>query len=246
MIDMLKSHATVRDYKDEPISDDVFHKMIHAAQHAASSNFVQAYSVIQVKDAEKKRALGKLSNNERQFETAALSLVFCADLKRLEKAVEMQGDTLKGGTLESFVVATIDTSIFAQNFVVAAESLGYGICYIGGVRNNPTEISELFDLPNYVIPLFGMTVGVPVRKNDVKPRMPVHTIVHEDTYDVEKYGEQIQDYDKTMNAYYNRRSTNRKDATWSSTMTQFLSRKRREHLKDFVLSKGFLKDERMT
>ena len=38
---------------------------------------------------------------------------------------------------EDFIVATVDASLFAQNLALAAESLGYGICYIGGIRNNP-------------------------------------------------------------------------------------------------------------
>src|SRR5699024_9566544 len=67
-------------------------------------------------------------------------------------------------------VAVVDTALFGQNFALAAESMGYGICYIGGVRNNPKQISELFNLPEHVIPLFGMTVGVPVKLNEVKPR----------------------------------------------------------------------------
>ena len=54
MLNQLKSHASVRLYKDEPITDKTFYEMLHAAQHAASSNFAQAYSVIRVKDPVKK------------------------------------------------------------------------------------------------------------------------------------------------------------------------------------------------
>lgn len=242
MIDLLTSHASVRKYTDEPISDETFHRLLHAAQHAASSHFVQAYSVIQVKDEEKKQALGKLSKNERQFDTAALSLLFCADLKRGQQAVEMHDKDIVGDTVEDFIVATADTAILAQNFVVAAEAEGYGICYIGGVRNNPKEISKLFELPDFVIPLFGMTVGVPAEKNEVKPRLPVESIVHVDGYDEHKYMEQLRAYDATFNEYYQRRTRNKKNMTWSETMANFWPKKRRAHMKEFVQSKGFLKD----
>lgn len=76
MLDLLTSHASVRKYKDEPISDETFHKMLHAAQHAASSNFAQAYSVIQVKDPVKRDKLAELSKNRKQYDSAALALVF--------------------------------------------------------------------------------------------------------------------------------------------------------------------------
>lgn len=240
MLQLMKSHTTVRKYTDEPISDDTFHQLIEAAQHAASSNFVQAYSVIQVKDEKKKEQLGVLSRNEFQFSTAALSLIFCADLQRAKQAVELHGEKMQGENLENYTVATIDTALFGQNFAIAAESMGYGICYIGGVRNNPKEISELFGLPEYVIPLFGMTVGVPVKRNEVKPRLPVESTVHVDSYDAEKYAEQLKAYDELTQKYYMRRTNNKKDFTWSETMRDYLSTEKRAHLLEFVQSQGFL------
>ncbi|WP_442962136.1 oxygen-insensitive NADPH nitroreductase [Pseudogracilibacillus sp. SE30717A] len=241
MLELLKAHSSVRKYKDEPISDEVFHRLLHAGQHAASSHFVQAYSVIQVKDSQKKEALGRLSNNEKQFKTAALSLLFCADLKRGQKAVELHEKDIVGDTVEDFVVSIVDTAIFAQNFVIAAESEGYGICYIGGVRNNPAAISDLFNLPDYVFPLFAMTVGVPDEKNEVKPRLPVESVLHVDAYHEDKYEDQLKEYDAIFNEYYRKRTNNKKDLTWTETMADFLPKERRAHLAEFVKSKGYLK-----
>ncbi|KIL75490.1 oxygen-insensitive NADPH nitroreductase [Bacillus badius] len=241
MIDLLMSHASVRKYTNEPISDEMFHQLLEAAQHAASSHFVQAYSVVRVKDEEKRQKLGELSKNKQQFESAALPLVFCADLKRLEKAVTLHGKSFEGSTAENLLVAVIDTALFAQNFVVAAESKGYGICYIGGVRNNPQAISELLELPDYVIPLFGLTVGVPAESNEVKPRLPLEAVLHEDTYNEAKYDQLLAEYDKQMHKYYAARTTNKKDAAWTGGMAAFLSEPRRAYMLEFLQSKGFIK-----
>lgn len=243
MIDLLKTHSSVRKYKNEPITDEEFHEMLSAAQHAASTNFVQAYSVVQIKDSEKVARMAELSNNPKQYESAALPLVFCADLKRLQTAASMHGEVMEGGTAENLLVAVIDTALFAQNFVVAAESKGYGICYIGGVRNKPAEISELLELPDHVIPLFGLTVGIPDEKNEVKPRLPVEAILHEDTYKEEKYEEILPRYDEQMNTYYRSRSKNMKDNGWTDVMAAFISARKRPHMMDYLKSKGFLKDE---
>ncbi|GAB6927369.1 hypothetical protein JCM10914A_13520 [Paenibacillus sp. JCM 10914] len=43
-------------------------------------------------------------------------------------------------TTENFIVATVDTALAAQNAAVAAESLGLGIVYIGGLRNDPGQV----------------------------------------------------------------------------------------------------------
>lgn len=241
MIDLLKSHASVRKYTDEQISDEVFYELLEAAQHAASSHFVQAYSVVRVKDEEKRLKLGELSKNKQQFESAALPLVFCADLKRLEKAVTLHGKNFEGSMAENLLVAVIDTALFAQNFVVAAESKGYGICYIGGVRNNPQAISELLNLPDYVIPLFGLTVGVPAETNEVKPRLPIEAILHEDNYNEEKYNRLLPEYDEQMREYYASRTANKKDAAWTGGMAAFLSEPRRAYMLEFLQSKGFIK-----
>lgn len=242
MIEVLKSHTSVRKYKDEQIPDEVLNRLLEAAQHASSSHFVQAYSVIKVTDSNKLEELGKLTNNEYQFQTAPVGLLFCADLKRLEHAAKFHGEELEGENVESFIVSVIDTAIFAQNFVIAAESQGYGICYIGGARNNPQEISDLFDLPDYVLPLFAMSIGVPARQNEVKPRLPLEAVVHENGYDESKYNDLLKEYDETTREYYKRRTRNKKDITWTKQMADFVSVKRRLHMKEFIQSKGFLKE----
>src|SRR5699024_1127224 len=143
-----------------------------------------------------------------------------------------------GDNLENYTVAVVDTALFGQNFALAAESMGYGICYIGGVRNNPKQISELFNLPEHVIPLFGMTVGVPFKVNDVKLCLPVEAIVHDDGYYKEKYHEQLDTYDEVTSYYYKRRTNIRKDFSWIEKVRDYLSTEKRPHLVEFVQAQG--------
>lgn len=239
MIKLLQSHTSVRKYTNEEIPKEVLHELLLAGQHASSSHFVQAYSVVHVTDEQKKEELKKWASNEVQFSTAAVVLVFCADLKRLEKASEMRGEPFEGSTAENLLVSVIDTALFAQNVAVAAESKGYGICYIGGIRNHIDEISKLLELPEYVMPLFGMTMGVPEKRNEVKPRLPLEAVLHENSYDDSKYESLLKQYDETMNEYYNKRSTNRKEQAWTDAMARFFRKPRREHMKQFIKEKGF-------
>ncbi|WNS81451.1 oxygen-insensitive NADPH nitroreductase [Domibacillus sp. DTU_2020_1001157_1_SI_ALB_TIR_016] len=241
MLEFLKSHVSVRKYTDEPVTDEQLHDLIEAAQGAASSHFVQAYSIVDVTDADKRDKLADLSKNPVQIKGAARALVFCADLKRLDYAAKKHGKTVEAGTAENFMVAVIDTALFAQNFVVAAESKGYGICYIGGVRNNPGPISELLNLPEHVIPLFGLTFGVPAERNEVKPRLPVQAVLHTNKYDEAKYEAILDEYDDVIRTYYASRSTNNKSAGWTEGMADYLSQPRRAYMLDFVQRKGFLK-----
>ncbi|NEU31534.1 oxygen-insensitive NADPH nitroreductase [bacterium LRH843] len=240
MLNLLKKHVSVRQYTEEKIPDEVLQELCRTAQAAASSHFVQAYSIIDVIDLEKREKLADYSKNPTQINSAARVLIFCADLKRLDHAVQMHHKSIAAGTLENFMMAVIDTTILAQNFVIAAESKGYGICYIGGVRNNPESISELLSLPEYVIPIFGLTVGVPEVRNEIKPRLPVDAILHTNEYDEQKYHELLPKYDEILSEYYATRTSNNKSVGWTEGMAQFLSEERRTHMLDFVQSKGML------
>lgn len=237
--DLLRSHTSVRKYTGEVIPKEKIEELIATAQMAASSHFAQAYSVIYVTDEEKIEKLGVLSKNEFQFSTAGASLLFCVDFKRLQKACEKHGVEIVADTAENLIVGIADAAIFAQNFVIAAEAEGYGICYIGGARNNPEEISELFNLPKYVFPLFAMTIGVPTKRNETKPRLPVVAVLHENEYNVDKYDQLLDEYDQTMEKYYASRSSNQKVANWTKQMADFLMKERRPFIKEFLAKKGF-------
>jgi hypothetical protein len=161
------------------------------------------------------------------------------DFERLRIASQLNDTLIVTDSAENVMVGTIDVALFAQNLVIAAESKGYGICYIGGVRNNPSEISDLLNLPLNVFPVFAMTMGVPNEQNGVKPRLPVEAILHENSYDSEKYNTLLPAYDKTMEQYYASRSSNQKAANWTKSMAEFLKVPQRTHLKKFLQDKGF-------
>ena len=239
VLNLLSSHTSIRTYKNTKISKEEVFELISVAQHAASSHFVQAYSVIWVTDNQIKKKLGDYSKNPQQMETAGAVFVHCVDFERLRIAGQLNDTSIVTDSAENVMVGTIDIALFAQNLAIAAESKGYGICYIGGVRNSPAEISELLNLPTNVFPVFAMTMGVPDEQHEVKPRLPVDAILHENGYNSEKYQTLLPAYDKTLEEYYASRSSNQKATNWTKSMTDFLKVPRRTHWKTFLQDKGF-------
>lgn len=75
MIHTMEQHVSVRKYKNEPIPKNIAERMVQAAQHAASSHFVQAYSVVYVTDAALKEQLAELSGNRHVKDCAAFLFV---------------------------------------------------------------------------------------------------------------------------------------------------------------------------
>lgn len=238
-VSLMQNHVSVRRYTTDVIPKEHLLEIIRAAQGAPSSHFVQAYSIIHVTDQEKKNKIAELTGNQKQVSDCSDFLLFCGDLKRLEYACKKHGIAIEHDTLENFMVAVIDTALISQNAITAAESLGYGGCYVGGVRNNPGQISELVRLPDKVFPLFGLCLGVPAKRNEVKPRLPLEAIIHENEYNEEKYLALLDEYDQIMNDYYKARTSNNKETNWTKTMADFMKEKRRMHMREFIEGKGF-------
>lgn len=238
-IELLLNHRSIRKFEDKALSKEQIEQIVRAAQSASTSSFVQAYSIIGISDPEKKRELAAFAGNQSYVEQNGYFYVFCADLNRHERAADMAGVDLGGSLdfMEKFMVAVIDAALAAQNAAIAAESMGLGICYIGGIRNEIQKVSDLLKLPDRVIPLFGMAVGYPDQDTAIKPRLPFEAVFHENEYEDKK--EQLKEYDETISAYYNMRTGGKRKDRWSEQVAAMLTGKQREHMKEFVNRKGY-------
>ena len=239
-IELLKGHRSIRQFQNRPIQTDLFQDLIKAGQAAASSNFFQAVTIIRVTDPKKRAKLASLANNQAYVETAAEFLVFCADMNRAARYCDLHGAEANTGFTEQFIIATVDAALVAQNIVVASESAGIGICYIGALRNNPAEVSTVLDLPHDTYPVFGLCLGWPDQDPEVKPRLPIEVVLRENSYGNGTVGVNLDDYDKAVRSYYATRSKNQKSMSWSEQMSGLLSKESRPHMLDFLKTKGFL------
>src|SRR4051812_29061301 len=210
VITTILNHRSIRHFEDRPLSDEQIHTIVSCAQAAATSSFIQAYSIIGVKNKDKKQRLAELTGNQEYVAKNGHFFIFCADLFRhtVIGKKEQMNVTPSLESTEKFMVALIDTSLAAQNAAIAAESLGLGICYIGGIRNKLEEVKKLLNIPDRVIPLFGLAVGYPAHLTDKKPRLPIEHVYHEDEYeqDMERFNHQLDEYDQLISNYYQTRT----------------------------------------
>lgn len=238
-IDLLQSHRSIRKFTQQQIPRPQFEAFIRAGQSAATSNHVQAYTIIHVKNPENRARLAELAGGQAYVADSSDFLVFCADMKRSTEAAERAGAEVIRGMTEQLLVASIDTALMAQNIAVAAESEGVGLCYIGGIRNNPAEVSEVLRLPDHVVPVFGMCLGYPDQNPEVKPRLPLASILKEDYYQDDHDEALVADFDATMRAYYKARTGSNKETTWSEQLKPLFTSKLRPHMRAFLQGKGF-------
>ncbi len=240
-IETMLSHRSIRKFLDKSIDTETLEKIIECGQAAASSSFIQAYSVIRVTSNDIREQIANAAGGQRWVEEAPEFLVFCADLKRIEVACVEQGAGELEGHTEHFLAASVDVALMAQNVLLAAESTGMGGVFIGGIRNDPQLVSDLLGLPDQVYPVFGMCLGWPAIDPDVKPRFPVKTILHQDHYALEKVESQVEAYDLQMQAYYQSRAGKTRVSNWSEQTAKAVQDKKREHILSFLNNRGFLK-----
>lgn len=238
ILDTFLNHTSVRSFENQPLDKEVKKHLVAAAQSGSSSNFVQAYSIIEIQDIKKRRELGKIANCEEYVVNNGVFYVFVADLYRNFQISKPKNENVEAfGTIEALLVSVIDTTIAAQNMSVYAESQDLGICYIGGIRNNLFKVAEILDLPKFTLPVFGLSVGIPKQKNEAKPRLPQDEIIKVDTYQMNT--ESIKTYDVTMDDYYSNRTSNQQQATWTQKIQDHFQLTRRPDVLDFLMQQGF-------
>jgi nitroreductase len=239
VIKLLNSHRSIRKFKPDPIPIEQVHAIVRAAQSASTSSFIQAYTIIRVTDQELRRQMAHLAGDQVYVEQCPLFFVFCADLHRLMTAARMNGVEPKGEYMEAFILATVDTTLAAQNAMVAAESLGLGGVYIGGIRNNPGEVSQLLHLPEKVYPVFGMCLGVPDHQPGVKPRLPMEAVLKENHYTTAQDESLLQQYDEEIQTYYAERTSGKRVEGWTKQMASKMEKEARMNMRSFLENQGF-------
>lgn len=243
-LDVLLDHKSVRAYLPAPVPAGVIETLVAAAQSAPTSSNLQAWSVVAVEDPARKARLAQLAGTNKHIEEAPLFLVWVADLAR-PRVIARQNDAVGTGLdyLESFLIAAIDAALAAQNAVVAANSLGLGSCYIGGIRNNPEGVALELGLPAESVAVFGLTIGYPdpTRQSEVKPRLPQSSVLHYERYDTPVRPDDLSAYNTTLKLFQSEQSMALAD--WTELVTRRVGTtpalKGRERLTQILRKLGF-------
>lgn len=256
-IETLKNHRSVRQFTDDPISTEAFTAILEAGRAVSTSSYLQAVSVVRVTDPLLRTQFRQISNNmdDAQYhqaltegqrlghayiESCAEFLVFCMDSYR---HCQLVPDAQLDWT-EVALIGAVDTALFAQNIMAAAESLGLGGVYIGSLRNDIERAGALLNLPKHVVPLFGMCLGHPAHQIDSdadtaqRPRLPLSVLVSENQYQPASDAV-LSDYNEQVKQYYHERSN--KDMDWQQQIKATFARPVRPHILPYLQQQGFAK-----
>ncbi|MBN2730259.1 MAG: NADPH-dependent oxidoreductase [Bacteroidales bacterium] len=181
-VETIMAHRSIRKYKSDPVSDNILDEILTAASRAGTTGNMQVYSIVVTRDQEIKNQLLPLHFGQKMIAEAPVVLTFCADFNRFNKWCNQRNADPGYDNFLSFVTASIDALLAAQNAVIAAEANGLGTCYLGTTTYMAGKIIEVLNLPKGVVPITTVVLGYADENPGLTDRLPMRAIVHHEKY----------------------------------------------------------------
>jgi len=243
LIEDLDCRVSVRDFADRPVDKAMVNTILKAAFRAPTSSNIQSYSVIVVRNQETKDKLSIVTGNQKHVRTTPVFLAFCADLTRIEIAMQRHDHTIAGNNLEVGLVSSIDAALVGMSAYLAARSLGLAGVMIGAVRNDAVRSAEILGLPKHVYCVFGMCLGWPGDVPPQKPRMDFDAVVHQEHYGNHAggldAGAALTAYAAALSAHYESTGKATTADSWTHDMDKKFHPQLRQGLREQLSQLGF-------
>ncbi len=175
VINQALDHVSIRKFKTQEVPDDDILRIVEAARHAPTAWNLMPVSIITVKENSLKRKISEALGGQPHVAKAPAFMIFTVDYAKIVEAWRKTGLPSFRPGMHHFMPALLDAGIMAGWAALAAESLGYGICFIA-VYSNPCKVAEILGLPQYVIPVVGFVIGVPDESPSPRPRQSIKAV----------------------------------------------------------------------
>lgn len=235
-------HRTIREFTNEPIPEEIHKQLVQVARRTATSNGLQASSIIRVTDIRIKEELANICKQEYVARMPEL-WIFIVDQYRNGQIAKEKGchqESIRD--MDRFFQGFTDACLMSQNVVNAAESMGLGTVYLGSILNDPARTIKLLNLPKLTFPALGLGFGYPNQAPQLKPRMDMELRMFENGYKCyDSYMDKIEAYDEIMQTYYDLRNTNQRLDSFSDQVITKLKNVNpvRQKLINVIVDQGF-------
>ncbi len=182
LLEVFERHRTIRAFAPQKVDEADIARIIQAGRRAPSDATGFMYTVIRVRDAAKRVEIERLTGQNKHIVEASDFFVVCLDFHRQARLLEHIGARQAPLGAWSLLFGVTDAVLVAENMAVAAEAIGYGTGFIGGVQKDALGIAKVLGCPPGVFPVVGLVVGVIERLPEPRKRLPVAATFHEDSY----------------------------------------------------------------
>lgn len=237
----LLERRSIRRYEREPIDEAKLSLIYEAIRNTPTSYNGQQFSVIDVSDQSLKEKLYELTG-QKQIKTCARFMVFCADFNKIKLAADAKGVFFPPiyDTADGLILGVVDATLAMMSALTAAESEGLGTCCVGYARTAaPEKIAELLNLPKHSFVVCGLAIGVPREMPDLKPKQPVTTVIHHNSYPDNGLTEAVLEYDAEISDYNRHRAGTTSNNDWVGHIVDYYVEAMNYTMLDALRKRGF-------
>jgi nitroreductase len=177
-LQLVLNRRSVRDFKDDPIPDDVFAAILEAGRVAPSTVNMQTWSFVTFTDEEWR----EFFDSPVPFQ-AKRAIIILADSHRVKKAIT----EFPYAPLCEYTVGVMNASLAAMNMNIAAEALGVSSVMLSETGKSgfydAGYLAEKLELPPGVVPIMSIVFGYPkAGYPPMPPRFPMEAVAFTGAY----------------------------------------------------------------
>ena len=165
--DCIRSRREVREYRPDPVPDEIVRKILQAGRWAPSSKNEQPWHFIVVRDRDTLRAIGEVATSEPFIADAPMAIAVAT---------------------ENAFRRDLDAGRALQQMQLMAWSEGIGSCFVGLTLEGPDrKVKELLGIPENADLVTVMPFGYLKREysgTGGKRRRPLDEVAHSERYGV--------------------------------------------------------------
>lgn len=210
---VIQDRRSIRDYTDEPISEEDIKMILETARQAPSGENAQPWRFVIVKDEETRNKLGAIAGGgsgrrfTAEFVTKKMQARF-SGLKDEEKKKKVF-QKLTSGKVSTFLADAplnivvcgkkdvwdmpYDTSAAIENMLLMVTALGLGACWVIApcidIRDEES-VKSLLGLPEGFKAVSIIAIGHPTRSHKPRPRIAINELVFSEQWGEAYYEEQ--------------------------------------------------------
>ncbi len=177
------TRRSIRKYQSREVDNQLLQRLLTEAERTQTMGNLQLYSVVITRDEAMKEQLAPAHFNQPMVKGAPVVLTFCADFRRTTLWAEHRKASPGYDNMLSFLNAATDALLYCQTFCNLAEEEGLGLCFLGTTVYMPETIIDILKLPRLVFPVATITVGWPDEQPPLSDRLPLESIIHQETYE---------------------------------------------------------------